>query len=186
MRCSTSRAVGLSSTTSARSGIGGGPAGASSSATSEASRSVIWKWKRLPWPSALSRCSSPPIRPTSRWLIATPSPVPPKRRVVEASACVKPLKMRAWFSGAMPMPVSRTAISIVTSVAPIAITVTDTTTSPAAVNLIALPVRLISTCCRRKASPIRRHGRAASMSNSTSRFLAPMLADTMTDRSRIS
>ena len=53
-------------------------------------------------------------QPTRRWLIATPSPVPPKRRVVDASAWVKPLKMRAWFSGAMPMPVSRTAKRSVT------------------------------------------------------------------------
>ena len=38
--------------------------------------------------------------------MARPSPVPPYRRVVELSACVKAWKMCCCFSGGMPIPVS--------------------------------------------------------------------------------
>ena len=44
--------------------------------------------KSEPCPSALSRPISPPISSTSRLEMARPRPVPPYRRVVEASACV--------------------------------------------------------------------------------------------------
>ena len=40
--------------------------------------------------------------------MARPSPVPPKRRVVELSACTKGWKIRSIAAGAMPMPESAT------------------------------------------------------------------------------
>ena len=39
----------------------------------------------------------------------SPRPVPPKRRVMEASAWVKGWKRCSWAEGGMPIPVSRTA-----------------------------------------------------------------------------
>ena len=50
----------------------------------------------------------PPINSTRRLLMASPSPVPPNCRVVEASAWLKDLNRRAIRSAGMPMPVSRT------------------------------------------------------------------------------
>jgi hypothetical protein len=41
--------------------------------------------------------------------MASPSPVPPKRRVVEGSACANDWNRFARASGEMPMPVSRTS-----------------------------------------------------------------------------
>ena len=49
----------------------------------------------------------PPISPTSCLAMVVPRPVPPKRRVVDSSACVKLSKIFACASGGMPMPVSR-------------------------------------------------------------------------------
>jgi hypothetical protein len=43
---------------------------------------------------------------TSGAQMARPRPVPPKRRVVDASACENGSNRRSWSSGAMPMPVS--------------------------------------------------------------------------------
>ena len=165
MRASSSRALALSSTIRARSApiSGRGGVGDGSSATT-ASGSRSSKEKVLPAPSTLSRCNSPPIRPTRRWQMASPSPVPPKRRVVEASACEKPLKMWPWFSGEMPMPLSLTATSSSTSSSVRSIARRRSTTWPTLVNLIALPPRLMSTCCSRMSSPSRPCGSAGSMS----------------------
>ena len=52
---------------------------------------------------------SPPIRRQKRRLMASPRPVPPYLRVVEASACMKSWKSLAVCSAVMPMPVSATA-----------------------------------------------------------------------------
>ena len=41
--------------------------------------------------------------------MARPRPVPPNRRVVDPSACLKASKIVSCFSGGMPMPVSVTA-----------------------------------------------------------------------------
>ena len=62
-----------------------------------------------PWPRLLSTVMSPPISRQKWRLIASPSPVPPYRRVVEASAWVNASKSRASCSVVMPMPVSVTA-----------------------------------------------------------------------------
>ena len=66
------------------------------------------KWKVEPWPGSLSTHSRPPMRSTS-WRRSTgPRPVPPKRRVVELSACMKGWNTRDSCSAVMPTPVSRT------------------------------------------------------------------------------
>jgi len=52
------------------------------------------KWKVLPFPYSLSTQMWPPIRPTNRLQIVRPSPVPPRRRVEELSACVNASKIR--------------------------------------------------------------------------------------------
>src|ERR1044071_2085551 len=59
---------------------------------------------------------SPPMSVASWRLIASPRPVPPKRRVVEPSSCTKASKIAAWFSGRMPVPVSTTSITSDTQV----------------------------------------------------------------------
>ena len=60
---------------------------------------------------ALAPTSCPPISSTRRLEIASPRPVPPYLRVVEASTWVKDWNSRSDPSGAMPMPVSRTRSS---------------------------------------------------------------------------
>lgn len=85
--CSASmvRWVALSSTTSTRlSGIGAaaGPCG-------EASSSLTVNQKVLPTPGSLSTPISPPMRVVRRRQMASPRPVPPYLRVVEASAWEK-------------------------------------------------------------------------------------------------
>ena len=97
---------------------------------------------------------SPPIMRASWRLIARPRPVPPKRRVVDASACWKDSNRRARSFSAMPMPVSATSKR--TSVAPPSSRpshVTSTVTSPSGVNFTALDSRLVSTCASRPRSP---------------------------------
>ena len=73
-----------------------------------------------------------------RLVIASPSPVPPKRRVIEVSACSKARNRALFLSAAMPMPVSSTSTR--------AISVDGSKrawirTWPRSVNLIALPSR---------------------------------------------
>jgi hypothetical protein len=62
----------------------------------------------LPGPS-LSAHMRPPISSARRWLIASPSPVPPYLRVVDESACENDWNSRLMPFGVRPMPVSRTA-----------------------------------------------------------------------------
>ena len=69
----------------------------------------------LPRPGSLSTPTAPPISCASSRAIDRPSPVPPKRRVVEPSACSNGLKSRSCASAEMPTPVSRTAKRIVHS-----------------------------------------------------------------------
>ncbi len=61
-----------------------------------------------PFPGSLSKEIVPPISSASLREIARPSPVPPKRRVVELSPCRNDSKSEAARSGEMPIPVSRT------------------------------------------------------------------------------
>ena len=113
------------------------------------------KMNAEPSPTTLSTRMPPPIRTQSRSQIASPSPVPPKRRVVEESTWLKALKSRLIRSAGIPMPLSRTENSswsrpsvrceaIRTSIAML----------PAAVNFTALLTRLEITCQTRVTSPV--------------------------------
>ena len=86
-----------------------------------------------------------------------PSPVPPKRRVVELSACTKGWNRRLCCSSVRPMPVSAT---LMRSAWPPAVS-SDSRTDPVSVNLMALPRRLNRICCRRSGSPVTRSGTPA-------------------------
>ena len=101
--------------------------------------------------------------------MASPSPVPPCRRVVELSAWMNGSKIDACLSAAMPMPESLTCAWRITPVSLRCATRTSTRTSPSAVNLIALPTRLISTCLRRPGSPTRPSGTSGSTDEVISR-----------------
>ena len=63
----------------------------------------------LPSPAVLLASSSPPMRSLSSREIASPSPLPPYRRVVETSACWKASKIVSSLCASMPMPLSETA-----------------------------------------------------------------------------
>ncbi len=67
------------------------------------------KWNVLPLPTWLSTHSRPSSKETNWAEIASPSPVPPYRLLVDVSACENASKMLARLSSGMPMPVSRTA-----------------------------------------------------------------------------
>ena len=76
--------------------------------------------------------------------IASPSPVPPKRRVMELSAWEKGLKIAAACSGVIPMPVSMTLNAIRGRAASGGSSMrTSRRTPPNSVNLMALPIRLM-------------------------------------------
>ena len=94
--------------------------------------------------------------------IASPRPVPPKRRVVEPSACMKAWKSRACASGrnadAGVAHVKAQHRVCVRSRLPAR---TRSTTSPCSVNFTALPIRFVSTCRSRPGSPRRPVGTSA-------------------------
>lgn len=138
------RFVSLSSTTSARvpakSTEGAGVASASARSTGTVNQ------KRLPLPGVLSTPILPPISCTSSFEIARPRPVPPKRRVVEVSACENGSNSVGSASGSMPMPVSATSKrSTAAPSSPARSTAACATISPSSVNFRALPSRLVST-----------------------------------------
>ena len=62
----------------------------------------------LPLPGSLVTPTSPPSIAANRLDTASPNPVPPYRRVVELSACVKARKIRLCCSSVSPIPVSAT------------------------------------------------------------------------------
>ena len=147
------------STASPRSACGDAATGRGADTASRFSATV--KWNVLPRPTTLSTQIRPPICSTSWREIASPSPVPPKRRVVEASACAKASKMTRLLSAGMPMPVSAMATRKVTASGVTASASTCTETSPRSVNLIALPTRLRRIWPSRPVSPIRSSGTSA-------------------------
>ena len=106
------RFVALSSTTSARRPANDPSRRSAVGVMSVAPASNV-RWNVLPSPGTpvLSTHTVPPISSASRRLIARPSPVPPYRRLVEASAWVNDRNSRSMRSGGMPMPVSRTVTS---------------------------------------------------------------------------
>src|SRR5262249_22578606 len=65
-----------------------------------------------PLPISLATVTSPPIRRASLRVMARPSPVPPKRCAVVASAWLNSSNSLACCSAVMPIPVSATASSI--------------------------------------------------------------------------
>ena len=60
-----------------------------------------------PTPSSLDTPTSPPISSTKRLTMDRPKPVPPNRRVVEESTCVKAVNRASTRLAGIPMPVSR-------------------------------------------------------------------------------
>src|SRR5215471_8580138 len=88
-----------------------------------------------PDPRVDSTQMRPPCISTMRLAMDRPRPLPPLVRVGEPSTCWNSAKMRAWSAWSMPGPVSRTAIVKVPLCADALMV-----TSPASVNLIALPV----------------------------------------------
>src|SRR5271166_193159 len=101
-----------------------------------------------PWPGCNSTQILPPCISTMRLDIASPKPVPPFFLVMALSACWNSWNSLAWSAAEMPGPVSRTD----TWNEPLFASALMAT-SPASVNLMALPTRLIRTCVKRRPSP---------------------------------
>src|SRR5260370_30344861 len=93
-----------------------------------------------PLPGSLATVTSPPIMRASLRVMARPSPVPPKRCAVVASAWLNSLNSFACCSAVMPMPVSETANS--TKLLPLLTLRAASLTSPSLVNVQALLNRL--------------------------------------------
>ena len=100
--------------------------------------------KELPSPGVLSPLISPPSIWARRRLIVRPRPVPPKRRVIELSACEKGWKMAAICSEFMPRPESITSKPMRGwGAAGGSSRRTTKRTPPSSVNLTALPSKLM-------------------------------------------
>ena len=86
-----------------------GRTGAGSASGRSTSGSVSSNQNVLPTPGSLVDADLPPISSTSWRVMASPRPVPPKRRVIDPSACSKARNRRSSAAGSMPMPVSITS-----------------------------------------------------------------------------
>ena len=139
--CSNSRFSGTSSTARMRSGGSATLATMGVAATGWPGGRGRQTVKQVPWFGMLLTCKRPCINSTSWRAMVVPSPVPPKRRVVLASACAKGVNTRLNCSAVMPMPVSCTCTCSHCS-GPWR---TCNVTLPVAVNLMALESRLSST-----------------------------------------
>src|SRR5438034_1247696 len=115
------------------------------------------KKKVDPLPSSLSTQMRPPCSSTSRFVILSPSPVPPYSRVIAASTWRNSAKTFSTSSLGMPIPVSVTRY---TSHSPSSRA--SMSTLPCRVNLSALPARFMRHCVMRRPSP-----RAGGMSGDT-------------------
>ncbi|MBK6400881.1 MAG: hypothetical protein IPF74_02495 [Rhodocyclaceae bacterium] len=100
--------------------------------------------KVAPWPGTLAARMSPCISRTRSCTIARPSPLPPKRRLMELSACRNGEKMSPSAAASMPMPLSRTSISRRVA-PPTSVARQRMLTLPFSVNLTALFTRLVTT-----------------------------------------
>ena len=169
-----SRETSLSSTTSTRRPARSWPA------TDTSARRLAWasgaifrlrvQHRVLPMPGCeASTQMRPPMSSTRLRLMASPRPVPPKRRVVDWSAWLNFSNRRSWTSGGMPMPVSRTQTCISSRVSLVSRQRKASSISPRAVNLTALPQRLSRIWPRRRGSPTRMRGREASYRTRNSR-----------------
>ena len=123
------------------------------------------------------RCRRPAPR-AKRRLMVKPSPVPPKRRVVELSACVKGSKTASSWSGGMPIPVSITSIVSMRGPAVRAQAQRPRSPRPLSVNLIALPTRLVTICRTRDGSVRTVSGTAPGAFEVEARCLSPAPAPT--------
>ncbi len=109
----------------------------------------------LPTPRSLSTVISPPSRCARSRLMLSPSPVPPNRRVVDASACLKGANSDPIASGSIPMPVSSiTKRSVCASLS----YPTPRVTVPDSVNFTALPTRFTMICLIRAGSEMTSEG----------------------------
>ncbi len=131
-----------------------------------ASRAV--NQKLLPCPGSLVTPISPSIISASRRVIASPRPLPPKRLVVDASACEKASNSVPCRSRAMPMPLSRTLNRSIAASLSLVRHSTRTSTDPTAVNFTALLTRLTSACINRVGSPARASGAPSASTISSS------------------
>ena len=111
--------------------------------------------------------------------MASPSPVPPYCREVPGSAWTYGENSWASRSGAMPIPVSRTQQRSRTASVPSA-SRSPTSISPRAVNLMALPIRLVSTWPSRNGSPTSSRSPAAGSNRRVSPFSAAEVANRST------
>ena len=163
----TRRLTSLSSTTSTRT-----PSSAEAD-TSVSGRGGATGSRRLtrkvePWPTRLVTWSVPPMSATSSRLMASPSPVPPCRRVDDPSTWVNWSKIRSSCSAGIPIPVSVTTMPRCTSPSGSAAPSTSSRTWPRGVNLIAFPTRLTRTWRSRPGSPTAR-GRSGATRTISSR-----------------
>ena len=92
--------------------------------------------------------------------MARPNPVPPKRRVVLASACENDWKSRSPAVASTPIPVSSTAKRILGPAAS-----TFTTTAPRGVNFTAFATRFDNAWRSRTGSPRTYSGRPGATSS---------------------
>ena len=105
----------------------------------------ISKTNSDPSPSRLDTEIVPPMAVTRRLEMARPRPAPPCARVDVPSDCSNSSKMRSMSSSRRPGPVSVT-VKHMRSVVSVRARATLTSTPPVSVNLMALPMRLSSTC----------------------------------------
>src|ERR1044071_441871 len=102
-----------------------------------------------PRPGALSTQIRPPCSSTNFFARVRPRPVPSCLRVSSWPTWRNSSKIAAWSSGAMPMPVSVTAISTM----PFRWVAFRQIRPPSGVNLTALERRFSSTCLTLRSSP---------------------------------
>src|SRR2546428_296086 len=108
----------------------------------------------------LSTCMCPSINRTRRREMVNPSPVPPYRREVEESACVKLSKIWLSLSLGIPIPVSATEKRRRPASLLSGSFWTRSETLPLSVNLMAFPRRLTRIWRRRFGSPTKLVGTA--------------------------
>ena len=125
-----------------------------------------------PKPGSLSTSQVPPICSARSRAMASPRPLPPKRRSMEPCNCTKGVKILARSSGEIPIPVSRTATRTRASSAEPPSSVTRTATRPWSVKRTALSTSTCSTFSKRILDPITTSGTPGSMPIESSRPFA--------------
>ena len=101
--------------------------------------------------------------------MASPNPVPPNFRVVDESTWLNASNRLLCFCLSIPMPVSFTSIDNCHWVALLVVRLTRITTSPASVNLIALPTKLVRICRIRPESLTMKSSHKSTTSNISSK-----------------